>query len=108
MSGILLPIAVVGGIGLLFGCLLAFAAVVFKVEKDDRIERIEEILPGANVFCIMNTDLKAEVTSGYAKICGHYQVPFLQLNGLDKKTFHPTILGMQQIARQVDQALNEL
>lgn len=48
MSGILLPIAIVGGTGLLFGCLLAFAAVVFKVEKDDRIERIEEILPGAN------------------------------------------------------------
>lgn len=69
------------------------------------VKRIKEILPGANVFCIMNTDLKAEVTSGYAKICGHYQVPFLQLNGLDKKTFHPTILGMQQIEEQVYQFL---
>ena len=40
--------AIVGGIGLIFGCLLAYASIVFKVEKDDRIERIEEELPGAN------------------------------------------------------------
>lgn len=48
MSEILIPVAIVGGCGLLFGCLLAFASVIFKVEKDDRIERIEEVLPGAN------------------------------------------------------------
>jgi len=48
MSNILLPLAIVGGIGLIFGCLLAYASIVFKVEKDDRIERIEEELPGAN------------------------------------------------------------
>ena len=48
MSGILLPVLIVGGCGLLFGCLLAFASVIFNVAKDDRIERIEEALPGAN------------------------------------------------------------
>lgn len=48
MSSILIPIAIVGGTGLLFGCLLAFASIIFKVTKDDRIEMIEEALPGAN------------------------------------------------------------
>ncbi len=48
MSEILLPIAIVGGTGLLFGCLLAFASIIFKVTKDDRIEKIEQTLPGAN------------------------------------------------------------
>lgn len=48
MNDILIPIAVVGAIGLLFGCLLAFASIIFKVEKDERIEKIEQLLPGAN------------------------------------------------------------
>lgn len=48
MKEILLPIIIVGGTGLLFGCLLAFASVIFKVTKDDRIDMIEAELPGAN------------------------------------------------------------
>lgn len=48
MSEILLPMAIVGGCGLMFGCLLAVCSVIFKVERDGRIEQIEKILPGAN------------------------------------------------------------
>lgn len=48
MKEIILSVAIVGGIGLLFGCLLAFASIIFKVSKDERIERIENALPGAN------------------------------------------------------------
>ncbi len=48
MKEIILALAIVGGTGLLFGLLLAFAAVIFKVDKDNRIEMIEEVLPGAN------------------------------------------------------------
>lgn len=48
MNGIILAAAIVGGVGLVFGLLLAFASVIFKVEVDERIEKIEEILPGAN------------------------------------------------------------
>lgn len=45
---ILAAVLIVGGIGLLFGCLLAFAAVIFKVVQDERIDQITDILPGAN------------------------------------------------------------
>lgn len=48
MSSIITAVLVVGVIGLIFGILLALAAVIFKVEVDERIEKIEEILPGAN------------------------------------------------------------
>jgi len=71
------------------------------------VKRIKEILPQANVFCIMNTDLKTEVTSGYEAVCSYYQVPFLMLQELDKKTYHPTILGMRQIEEQVYGFLEE-
>ena len=41
-------VCVVGGIGLVFGLLLAFAAHVFAVKKDERAEKISAVLPGAN------------------------------------------------------------
>lgn len=37
-----------GGLGLIFGALLAYASQIFHVERDPRIERIDEILPQAN------------------------------------------------------------
>lgn len=37
-----------GGLGLLFGAVLAYASKIFHVEKDPRIEEINEVLPQAN------------------------------------------------------------
>jgi len=48
MNGIVLAAIIVGAIGLVFGLLLAFAAVIFKVDTDERIDEIEKVLPGAN------------------------------------------------------------
>ena len=48
MNDILSAVMAVGITGLVFGILLAVAAVVFKVNADERIGKIEEALPGAN------------------------------------------------------------
>ncbi len=48
MSEILLPAIAVGVVALVLGALLAYASIVFKVETDEREEKIGEILPGAN------------------------------------------------------------
>lgn len=48
MNSIVLATIAVGAIGLVFGLLLALAAVIFKVNADERIGKIEEVLPGAN------------------------------------------------------------
>ena len=48
MNGVLIATITVGAIGLIFGLLLAVAAVIFKVNADERIGKIEEVLPGAN------------------------------------------------------------
>lgn len=44
----ILPIAIIGGIGILAGILLAIASTVMAVPKDERVEKLEEALPGAN------------------------------------------------------------
>ncbi len=48
MNEILIPALCVGAVGLLFGILLAVASIVFRVEGDERIPQIAELLPGAN------------------------------------------------------------
>ena len=45
---ILLPILVIGGMGLVFGALLAVAAKAFAVKVDERVPKILNSLPGAN------------------------------------------------------------
>ena len=45
---ILIPILIVGGIGLLAGVILAAASVLMAVPKDEKAEALEALLPGAN------------------------------------------------------------
>ena len=45
---ILIAVAILGGLGLIFGLVLAAASKVFYVETDPRLEKLNECLPGAN------------------------------------------------------------
>lgn len=47
-TDILIPALAVGATGLAFGALLGFASIIFKIDKDERIDQINELLPGAN------------------------------------------------------------
>jgi Na+-translocating ferredoxin:NAD+ oxidoreductase RNF subunit RnfB len=48
MSVIGAPIVIIGGLGLVFGLILAIASKVFEVKLDPRVEQIIAALPGAN------------------------------------------------------------
>ena len=48
MTGVLLAVAVVGGVGLFIGLFLGIAAIKFKVEVDEKEEAVLEALPGNN------------------------------------------------------------
>ena len=45
---ILIAIAILGGLGLIFGLVLAAASKIFYVETDSRLDKLNECLPGAN------------------------------------------------------------
>jgi RnfABCDGE-type electron transport complex B subunit len=47
-ADILIPLAILGGLGLLFGVILSIAYKQFKVYEDPRIDVLEELLPNAN------------------------------------------------------------
>lgn len=48
MGVILIPIAIVSGLGIIFGLILSYASVKFEVKVDDRVAKVREALPGAN------------------------------------------------------------
>ena len=48
MTDIIIAIGILGGLGLLFGLILAIASKVFYVKTDPRLEQLNECLPGAN------------------------------------------------------------
>ena len=48
MNEVVLATAVMGGLGVVFGVVLALAARFLRVEEDPRIEEVEGMLPGSN------------------------------------------------------------
>lgn len=48
INSILFPVLSIGGMGILFGFGLGFAAIKFRVEQDPKIPKVRECLPGAN------------------------------------------------------------
>ena len=48
MTEILIAVGILGGLGLVFGLVLAIASKVFHVETDPRLDMLNECLPGAN------------------------------------------------------------
>ena len=48
IARIIFATLVMGGLGVVFGCLLAYAAGKFAIKVDPRITAIRAVLPGAN------------------------------------------------------------
>lgn len=48
MNDIQIAFAILGGLGVVFGLILAIASKVFHVESDPRLEQLQDALPGAN------------------------------------------------------------
>ena len=55
---ILKAIILLGGLGLLFGAILAYASKKFAVEVDEREEKILAVLPGANCVAVDSQDVE--------------------------------------------------
>ena len=59
------------------------------------------------IYFLLNDGLREDINSSVLTICQHYGVPCIQLHDIDKKSGHPSVKGMQQIAQQITQFLAE-
>ena len=58
-------------------------------------------LHDTKIYCIINTQLKPEVSEYYQSVCKQRNIDCIVLHDIDKVCGHPTIKGMQQIKEQV-------
>lgn len=68
---------------------------------------LKERYPRAELYFICNDGLKESITQSVGEVCRHYGVPLIQLKGIDKKSGHPSVKGMRQIADQVCAAIGK-
>lgn len=61
--------------------------------------------PNVKLYFILNDILSSDINESVLAVCQHYQVPVIRLENIDKQCGHPNVLGMQQIAQQVEKAL---
>ena len=59
------------------------------------------LYPDTEVYYIIGDGLRHDITESTKAICDHFGIPYIQLQGIDKRAGHPTVLGMRQIADQV-------
>ena len=62
---------------------------------------------GVDIYFLLNDGLKPEINESVKTICQHYGVKVIELHDIDKKSGHPSVKGMQQIATQVAAAVKQ-
>ena len=66
---------------------------------------LRQKLPEAKVLFVGNCGIKKEITECMKNAALHYGGEYLGLENIDKKSGHPTALGMEQIYMQIREAL---
>ena len=61
-------------------------------------KRLKETVPNARVCYLINTELKYEITTGIMRTAEYFGQDYLLFKRLDKKSGHPSVKGMEQIA----------
>ncbi len=60
---------------------------------------------GTEIYFILNDGLRPDIVESVRTICEHYGIKRIELSGIDKKSGHPSVLGMKQIADQIEEVL---
>ena len=63
--------------------------------------------PNVDIYFILNSELRDDISESCRQICGHYNVPCIELHDIDKQNGHPSVKGMRSIADQVKAAIRK-
>ena len=71
------------------------------------MKTLKDKLPKAHSYCLINIELKPEISAGMKKACQIYDMTEISFDTIDKRCGHPTIKGMQDIKNDVLNALRK-
>ncbi len=70
------------------------------------LSKLKEIVSGADIHVLINTELKDEISDGIEKACDYYDLHSIRFKEIDKVEGHPTVAGMEQIKTAILQNIN--
>lgn len=62
---------------------------------------VKDRYPNVEIYFLLNDILSEDINESVRTICREYDVPLIELKNIDKKSGHPSVKGMRQIADQV-------
>lgn len=65
------------------------------------LKLVRDTVPDANVYCLINTELKDEIVDCMEQACARYGITPVTFDHIDKNSGHPTIQGMKDIKEKV-------
>jgi len=71
------------------------------------LHHITHRYPNVEVYFILNSELRDDITESCRVICQHYHVPCIALHDIHKINGHPSVKGMKAIAQQVLEAIKK-
>lgn len=71
------------------------------------MSKLKEVAPEAQIYWLINTELKPEIVDGMIKACENYKIDYIKFKTIDKTAGHPTIKGMQDIKNQIIEYVNK-
>lgn len=77
----------------------------FRPALDILLRTLKDYYPGTEVYFIVNSKLRPEITESITTLCGRHGVETIMLENIKKKANHPSVSGMAEIARQVGELI---
>ena len=72
------------------------------------MQKLKKRYRQSKIVFILNYNLKTEVDESVNTICSHYGIPCIELKQFDMDNGHPTQKGMEQVAAQIAEGLEEI
>ena len=69
--------------------------------------RLRKLLPEATIYCLINKDLKPEITQCMLEACSLHNMTPVTFPHMDRMGDHPTDAGMKEISEQVLKAMSK-
>lgn len=69
------------------------------------IDMLQKKYPDAEIYSILNSELREEINESSREVCKHYGVQLIELYDIEKQNGHPSIKGMQSICDQLIAAI---
>lgn len=61
--------------------------------------------PKSRIYNVVNDEITGELKAIMAKVCGHFEIPNIELTGIEKENGHPNIAGMTSIKEQIERSI---